>query len=199
MRPAMWVPPAALAAGALAALAVMAAAAANPGPARAAAPPPAPAAAAPDTLQFHARSALTDTLLDRLVGVWQGSPPGDPATVDRLVGQWKYEHTLLMLQSRVATGARKDFEMVGFVTRDAGGRYRMSYADASGMVLYLEGREEGLALVLSGSGPESQVRLRYDLSRRGRLLLTREEAPAPGGEFRKVLQFDYVRGRLHGR
>jgi hypothetical protein len=151
-----------------------------------------------DTLQFHARAALTDTLLDRLTGVWQGSPAGEPGTVDRLIGQWKYEHTLVQLQSRTTAGARKDFETVGFVRREGDGRYRMSCADASGAVLCLEGRQEGLALVLNASSPEGQVRLRYDLSRKGRLILTREEAQ-PAGEFRKVSQLEYVRGRLKGR
>ncbi len=155
-------------------------------------------AQAPDTLTFHARSALTDTLLDRMVGVWQGSPPGDPGTIDRVLCQWKYEHTLVQFQSRVTAGARKDYEVVAFLRREADGRYRMTFADAGGAVLCFEGRAEGLTLVLNASSSEGQVRLRYDLSRRGRLAVVREEAP-PSGEFRKASEFEYVRGRLKGR
>jgi hypothetical protein len=98
----------------------------------------------------------------------------------------------------VTTGPNKDFETIAFVRREPDGRYRMSYADASGAVLCFEGRAEGLVLAFSASGAEGQVRLRYDLSRKGKLAFTREEAPV-AGEFRKVLQIDYLRGHLKGR
>lgn len=177
-----------------AAAAASAPAAASP-PAAAPAPSPAPA---PDTLQFHAVASLTDTLLDRFAGVWQGSPPGDRGSVDRLLAQWKYEHTVMQLQSKVTSGPRREYETVAFLTREPDDRYRMVFTDASGAVLCLEGRAEALVLTLTGARAAGQVRLRYDLSRRGRLTMTREEV-AGAGEFRKVGEVEYLRGRLKGR